>query len=160
MNTDQSSKFDEFSRQLAKAIYCGGMIGLLAACGSGLPDETSTAGAPENKVPIETPVPQPPQPFDGVSVGGEVFGYAGGELILKNGASSEIKIRKNGLYVLPTLVKRGEAYEVTIAKQPAGQTCQLMNGKGAATKDIVDIQVTCETNQPDNAAQSGTEMAS
>ena len=145
MNTDQSTKFDEFSRQLAKAIYCGGMIGLLAACGSGLPDETSTAGAPENKVPIETPVPQPPQPLDGVSVGGEVFGYAGGELILKNGASSEIKIRKNGLYVLPTLVKRGEAYEVTIAKQPAGQTCQLMNGKGAATKDIVDIQVTCET---------------
>lgn len=113
---------------------------MISGCGSGAPDFNGSGNSESIGAPSATSAE-----LDGLAIGGEVVGYAGGELVLKNGNVGEIKITKNGGYAFPSRVKLGDAYDVSIAKQPVAQTCQLINGQGVASKDIVDIQISCET---------------
>jgi hypothetical protein len=140
MITKSSLSFDSFAKNAKKIVVLATAASLLSACGSGTNENTSPGGNATVNPPVT-----PPEVFDGVSLGGQVSGYAGGDLVLKTETGGEVKISNNGNFIFSSQIKRGEAYKVFIGTQPVAQTCQLINGQGFATKDITDIQISCET---------------
>lgn len=83
------------------------------------------------------------------SIGGSVTYLAGGRsLSLRLNGSETITISKNGAFAFTEDVMGGESYSVTIANQPTGQTCSIVNGAGVAEDDISNISVTCSSTVP------------
>jgi hypothetical protein len=101
---------------------------LLASCGGG----GSTAPPP------------PTAPASTVSIGGNVSGLIG-TVVLQNNSGANLSLTANGAFKFPTGINKGDAYAVTILKQPSGPTCALANGSGTATDDVTNITVTCTT---------------
>lgn len=100
--------------------------GVLMACGGG---EDSAA-------------PPPPPPVAPHAVGGTVTGLVG-TLVLANGTEAELTITANGSYA--TNVLQGQAYNIVVRTQPAGQTCVVENGSGVVAGPVTNILVTCTT---------------
>ncbi|MDD2769642.1 MAG: beta-1,3-glucanase family protein [Methylococcus sp.] len=81
------------------------------------------------------------------SVGGAVSGLASGASVqlALNGASSTAF--PNGPFVFSTELSNGAAYSVTVATQPAGQTCTVANGSGAISgANVSNVSVACTNN--------------
>lgn len=139
-----SSKFaiskTDIASNIQKIVFWAAISGLVSACGGGAPDVNGS----DSKAPIDSSTTVS-EVVDSVVVGGEVVGYAGGDLVVKDRQGGDIKIGQNGRFILPTQRKRGDPYEVSIVQQPVAQICQLLNGQGTATKDILDLQISCET---------------
>ena len=80
-------------------------------------------------------------------LGGSVTGLmtvAGGQpLMLRNGNDS-IALNANGPLQFPSLLADGATYSVTIAGQPTGQTCSLVNDSGSAvTGPVSSVLAQC-----------------
>ena len=87
--------------------------------------------------------PPPPPPVAQHAVGGTVTGLVG-TLVLANGTEAELTITANGSYA--TNVLQGQAYNIVVRTQPAGQTCVVENGSGVVAGPVTNILVTCTTN--------------
>ncbi len=70
------------------------------------------------------------------SVGGTVSGLAAGTSVILNNAGTQLNVAQNGLFAFPGLLTAGTAYEVSIATQPAGQTCTVVNATGTAANGV------------------------
>jgi hypothetical protein len=79
------------------------------------------------------------------SVGGTVSGLTG-SMLLKNNGSSDITVTTNGTFIFASYYGSGSAYNVTVARQPAGQTCSVSNGRGTVSGYVNDVTVVCSTN--------------
>lgn len=77
------------------------------------------------------------------AVGGTVTGLVG-TLVLANGTEAELTITANGSYA--TNILQGQAYNIVVRTQPAGQTCVVENGSGVVAGPVTNILVTCTTN--------------
>mgnify|MGYP006155740297 CR=1 FL=1 len=87
--------------------------------------------------------PPPPPPVAQHAVGGTVTGLVG-TLVLANGTEAELTITANGSYA--TNILQGQAYNIVVRTQPAGQTCVVENGSGVVAGPVTNILVTCTTN--------------
>jgi 6-phosphogluconolactonase (cycloisomerase 2 family) len=77
----------------------------------------------------------------GVSVAGL---NPGRTLVLQNNGGDSLTVSANGTHRFGTPVVNGAAYAVTIATQPAGQTCFVTNGSGTvADASVTGITVAC-----------------
>ncbi len=80
------------------------------------------------------------------SVGGSVSGLSGGGLVLRNKGGNDLARDTDGAFSFTNGVAAGAAYAVTIATQPANQTCTLSNATGTiAAANITNVGVDCET---------------
>ncbi len=80
------------------------------------------------------------------TVGGSVTGLVGGGLVLRNNAGNDLTRDADGAFTFTTAVAAGGAYAVTIATQPANQTCTLANDSGViAAANVSTVSVTCAT---------------
>jgi len=80
------------------------------------------------------------------TVGGSVTGLVGGGLVLRNNAGNDLTRDADGSFTFTTAVATGGAYAVTIATQPANQTCTLANASGViAAANVSTVSVTCAT---------------
>ena len=82
------------------------------------------------------------------TIGGTVVGLTGTGLVIEdNGnASDDLTIAKDGTFTFKTAVTG--AYVVLVKTQPTStpaQTCSVQNGKGTATANVTNVQVTCGT---------------
>ncbi|MFN3439108.1 MAG: hypothetical protein ACK41V_15525 [Acidovorax sp.] len=91
---------------------------------------------------VATPPPPPPPATVQHSVGGTVTGLSG-TLVLANSTGGELTITASGSY--STRISQGEAYNITVRTQPAGQTCVVENGSGVVAGPVTNILVTCTT---------------
>ena len=80
------------------------------------------------------------------TIGGTVSGLTG-TVVLANNGGDNLSRNANGSFTFASKVKKGKPYTVTVAAQPAGQTCVVANGSGTATADVTNVTVTC-TNNP------------
>jgi hypothetical protein len=81
------------------------------------------------------------------SIGGTVSGLDG-EVTLRNG-NENLKLGSNGGFTFATRLESGATYDVSVAKQPSGQTCAVANGSGTVTNsDVTNVLVTCESDAP------------
>lgn len=80
------------------------------------------------------------------SVGGTVTGLTG-TVVLQNNGGDTLSTSTDGTFNFPTLVAQGGAYAVTVATQPAGQTCSVSHGTGTVgTTAVQDVAVVCAAN--------------
>lgn len=101
---------------------------LLAACGGG------GGSAPPAVMP------------GNYAVGGVVAGLGSAGLGLQLNGGAALGVAASGSFRFPTLLKRGDAYAVTVVSQPImpAQNCQVQNGTGQiASADVLDITVAC-----------------
>lgn len=83
---------------------------------------------------------------------GTVSGLAG-TVILRNGTET-LSVAADGGFVFINRIPEGAAYAVSVAAQPAGQTCSVANGSGTMpAADVTNVAVTC-TNDPPPPATS------
>ncbi len=82
------------------------------------------------------------------TLGGTISGLAGGEsLTLHDSAGGSLAQTVNGSFTLPQRIAQGSAYSVTVAAQPATQTCTVSNGTGiVGGTDVSNVQVVCSIN--------------
>jgi hypothetical protein len=82
------------------------------------------------------------------TVGGAVTGLAGSGLVLQNNGGDNLSITSTGGFTFHTPLdsRVSASYNVTVASQPAGQTCTVNNGNGTATDDITNVTVSCLDN--------------
>jgi len=78
----------------------------------------------------------------------------GASVVLDNGNSNPLTVTANGAFLFSPPVPPGTSYDVSVAKQPAGETCVITNGSGTvATGRFPNVQVTCT---PDEHSVGGT----
>ena len=90
--------------------------------------------------------------LDSHTIGGTITGLAADTLTLNNG-SSQLTLVKDATGAYPTTftfatpVTYGSTYGVTIASQPAGQTCTVANAAGEmGDENITSISINCASN--------------
>jgi len=79
------------------------------------------------------------------AVGGNVSGLVGSVTLRLNGASPRT-ITTNGAFSFTPALAQGSPYAVTVATQPAGQTCTVSNGTGTVNGPVSNVQVACSAN--------------
>jgi hypothetical protein len=78
-------------------------------------------------------------------VGGNVAGLSG-TVVLKDNGGDALTVSASGAFSFATPVTSGNTYAVTIATQPAGQTCTLANASGTVANGAVsNVSVNCGT---------------
>jgi len=78
------------------------------------------------------------------SIGGTVSGLASGTAVTLSDGTVLLPVAANGAFVFPGLVEPGTAYDITVATQPAGETCNVQNGAGSVTAGVgVNVTVVC-----------------
>jgi hypothetical protein len=75
------------------------------------------------------------------TIGGTVKGLSG-TLVLENNGES-LTVTQNGSFTFHTPVASGDAYDVTVEKEPSNQTCTVTNGSGTASANVTNVQVSC-----------------
>lgn len=80
---------------------------------------------------------------DYYSVGGTVTGLTGSGLSLQLNGNSHYAVG-SGAFTFPTMLADGNAYTVTVATQPSGQTCSVTNASGTISgANVTDVAVQC-----------------
>lgn len=78
------------------------------------------------------------------TIGGSISGLTGSGLVLQNNAGDDLAIAANATsFEFPTPVAYNANYAVTVAHQPAGQSCTPTNGTGIATTQPANISIAC-----------------
>ncbi len=78
-------------------------------------------------------------------LGGDVDGLAGSGLELRNNGGDLLAITANGAFVFAPEYVAGSSYAVTVAQQPVGQNCAIVDANGVLNDDVSSLQVTCAT---------------
>ena len=99
-------------------------------------------GADVTSVTVSCVTPAPPSAPTS-TVGGTVTGLTGTVVLGLNGGPS-MTVAANGTYTFPTALASGATYAVTVATQPVGQTCSVVNGAGTVgSGNVTNADVTC-----------------
>ncbi|MEH3086034.1 MAG: NHL repeat-containing protein [Xylophilus ampelinus] len=105
-------------RDLVPAL-CG-LAAVLILVGCGGHSETA----------VEVPKAVEERPLQSHQIGGSISGLAGIGLVITNGSDSLSVPIGSTSFVMPSSVKVGEGYALTVSSQPAGQTCSFDSGAG------------------------------
>jgi hypothetical protein len=86
----------------------------------------------------------------GATISGTMTGLAtGATVVLENtGNNDTLSVTANGTFKFADGAKAGDAYNVTVLTQPAGQTCTPVNSAGTvdtAGDDVANIVISCAT---------------
>lgn len=101
--------------------------------------------------PSPSPSPSPgPSPTSTFNIGGTLYGLsAGSSVTLNGGAAGSVTISSNGSFTFPNALSTGATYNVTVASQPAGETCTITQGSGTVGyANVVNIGANCVVNAP------------
>ncbi len=78
------------------------------------------------------------------SLGGTVSGLAAGTSVTLSNAGVLLPIASNGAFAFAGTLPAGTTYNVTVATQPAGQTCTVTNPTGSIVANtLASVTVTC-----------------
>src|SRR5262245_28817887 len=119
-----------------RATLLAAALAALAGCGG---DDSSGAQPP-------TPPQQSPPPPVTVTIGGTVSGLTG-TLVLRDNGGDDRTVASDGAFTFSTSLGTGVAYAVSVATQPANQTCSVTNGTGTTgATNITNVTVSCAGN--------------
>ncbi len=94
----------------------------------------------------DPPVVPPLAPAATYTVGGTLSGLTGSVSLANNGGDVRT-LTTNGAFSFATALASGAAYSVTVATQPATQTCAVTSGAGTlAGSNVANVTVTCVSN--------------
>ncbi|MFL9876438.1 beta-propeller fold lactonase family protein [Paraburkholderia megapolitana] len=90
----------------------------------------------------------PPPPVQTYLVAGNITGLTTGgtPITLVNNGKDALTVNANGGFQFPTALASGAAYSITVATQPAGETCTVNNGSGTVNAaNVTSISVSCSS---------------
>jgi hypothetical protein len=100
---------------------------LAGACGGGSSEPVLNAGSPKF-----------------YALGGTISGLTRPGLVLTDGTNTVSVAANTTTFTLPVPVAYTDAYAVTVATQPAGLTCSVSKGSGAApASNVMNVKVRC-----------------
>lgn len=100
--------------------------------------------------------PNPTVPDYPYTIGGSVSGLSG-TLVLQNNSGDDLSVSANGSFSFATTVADAASYNVTIATQPASQTCSVSSGSGTVSgASVTTVSVSCADNPPNSYTTGGT----
>jgi len=90
--------------------------------------------------------PPPPPPPVTYTISGTLSGLAS-SIVLSNNGGNNLPLFANGSFSFTKPVTSGATYDVTIWAEPSSpvQFCTVSNGKGTASANVSNVQVTCTT---------------
>ncbi len=101
----------------------------LAACGGGGSSALATTSAGGGQT---------------YTIGGNTTGLASGAFVVLDVNGQPQTLTQNGGFTTALALASGDTYSVTVATQPAGETCSVTNGSGTlAGSNVNNIQVAC-----------------
>jgi hypothetical protein len=71
---------------------------------------------------------------------------AGKSLVLLNNGANSTPVSANGTFAFSNPISNGGSYSVTVATQPAGETCRASPGSGTVNNVNVTVTVACTAN--------------
>jgi hypothetical protein len=78
------------------------------------------------------------------SVGGTVSGLPAGTSVTLSNGGELLPIAANGAYAFAGLLAAGASYDVTVATQPLGHTCTVLNPSGTIAANVMAVvDVSC-----------------
>lgn len=92
------------------------------------------------------------------AVGGSVTGLAAGTTVSLVDNGADLLVLGNGNFVFAGRLSSQDAYNVTVATQPTGQTCLVSNGTGLidfAGDDVNNVAISCAANVPIDVVVAG-----
>jgi len=127
------------------ALGCGGRSGIGSPSRFAVADGNGTMGSADvTDVCVTCALPDAGPPA--YPIGGTATGLSGGTLVLQNNGGDDLALTSNGTFAFPTPLVDGATYDVTVATQPAGQTCGVENGRGTlAGAAVTNVLVSCTT---------------
>ena len=83
------------------------------------------------------------------TIGGTISGLnTGASVTLQDNGSDSLTRTVNGKFTFKTALVTGATYNVTVSKQPTGETCTVTNGSGTVgTQNVTNVTVTCASSQ-------------
>lgn len=80
------------------------------------------------------------------SVGGHVTKLRGlGGVVIQNNGGDDLQIGADGRFTFPTRLSEGASYNVTIARQPLLDHCEVSKGSGTIhDRDVDNVEVRCD----------------
>lgn len=70
-----------------------------------------------------------------------------GALTLENNGGDTLSISANGTATFASPLAAGTPFHITVAQQPVGQTCTILNGTGSLTgSNVTNVVITCTNN--------------
>ena len=98
----------------------------------------------------------------GFTVGGSVSGLApGNSVVLMNNGGDALTVTSNSSFKFSTVLTGADSYNVTVARQPAGQACweNYSQGKGFVA-DVNNVLIECSSSESQWSFGAGTDGAS
>ncbi|MFM0608830.1 beta-propeller fold lactonase family protein [Paraburkholderia sediminicola] len=95
---------------------------------------------------MTSPPTSPPPPVQTYLVAGNITGLTTGgtPITLVNNGKDALTVNASGGFQFPTALASGAAYSITVATQPAGETCTVSNGSGTVNAaNVTSISVSC-----------------
>ncbi len=91
------------------------------------------------------------------SIGGMVSGLnSSGSVTLLDNGSDALTVSANGSFTFATAVATGNGYDVSVAREPTGETCTVSNGSGTvAASNVTTVSVSCSASSS-SGPSSGT----
>ncbi len=83
-----------------------------------------------------------PVPTSTQTIGGTVSGLSG-TVVLRNNGADDLSVGADGPFTFAAPVATGAPFHITVATQPAGQTCAVHNGSGTASANVTNVAVSC-----------------
>jgi uncharacterized repeat protein (TIGR03803 family) len=78
------------------------------------------------------------------TIGGSISGLAASDLVLLDNGADATSIAANATqFTMNTGVAYGGGYAITVATQPAGETCQLGDGSGSVGANVTTVTLSC-----------------
>ena len=82
------------------------------------------------------------------SIGGTISGLTGTLVMRADNVGDNNTFTTNGAFTFGEQSAEGNAYNVTVVTQPAGQTCTVTNGSGTLNANVTNVLVACTTTPP------------
>ena len=82
------------------------------------------------------------------TIGGTITGLTGTVVLKPSATGNEQGFNANGAFSFAEQIVGGQNYAVSVATQPAGQTCVVTNGSGLVTGNVSNVAVSCTDDVP------------
>ena len=142
-------------RVLHIAVWLGAVV--MAGCGGGGGDPIP----PATTAPVGFSTPASVTvAIDQYLIGGTVSGLTQAGLVLHNNGGNPLSVTANGAFNFATPMSVGAVYNVTVAAQPAGQTCAVANATGVTpAASVSSINVNCIAASPGSFLTGVTQVS-
>ncbi len=134
----------------ARGVLVCALCVVLAGCGGGEPATTARGPGP-----LPTRLADVSGAF---RIAGVAAGLRGRVTLSLNEGFDSVVVGQAGSFAFGRRLAAGQRYEVRVASQPPGQSCEVLGGSGIADADVEGLRLRCREGSPQSVHALGAAM--